>query len=246
MVQSVTAGRVGSFVIGLDRQTIALDDPLSFVGSGAVLSSQRVFRRQETVPPNRHTMKHWSLLIFYQRDLNARAKTALQDICVVLDTLLDALLNKARHGADHRKTQDALELPPPLPLPPQPVPRGGAQRKTVGPGDRVSPCQTRHSGRSIDRAGKFRTLDEVRQRGAWTSMQTTMQFWHVQEWGSKKPPVVSWSVSDTHKRMPGQFTVEIAASRDSVCTAVSKIRRHVNSVSDPCLPPSANRVPSAG
>ena len=223
MVQSVTAGRVGSFVIGLDRQTIALDGPLSFVGSGAVLSSQRVFRGQETVPPNRHTMKHWSLLIFYQRDLNARAKTALQDICVVLDTLLDALLNKARHGADHRKTQDALELPPSSP---SPYHEEEHSAKRLGLEDRVSPCQTRHSGRSIDRAGKFRTLDEVRQRGAWTSMQITIQFWHVQEWGSKKPPVVSWSVSYTHKRMPGQFTVEIAASRDSVCTAVSKIGRH--------------------
>ena len=40
--QSVSPGRVGNFVSGLGRETIHFDGPFSFVGSGYVLSSQRV------------------------------------------------------------------------------------------------------------------------------------------------------------------------------------------------------------
>ena len=48
--------------------------------------------------------------------------------------------------------------------------------KRLGLEDRVTPHQTRHSGPSIDRAGKFRSLEKVRQRGAWTSMSSVLRY----------------------------------------------------------------------
>ena len=50
----------------------------------------------------------------------------------------------------------------------------------------------------------------------------------------------------SQRRMPGQFMVEIAASRSPVCTAVSRIGLHSFFVADSCLPLAANRIPSAG
>ena len=41
--------------------------------------------------------------------------------------------------------------------------------------------------------------------------------------------------------MPGQFLVEIAASRSFVCTAVSRFGLQTYFVSDSRLPPTANR-----
>ena len=49
----------------------------------------------------------------------------------------------------------------------------------------------------------------------------------------------------THNRLPGQFMVERAASRSSVCTAASRFGLHSYFVSGSCLPQTANRFTSA-
>ena len=88
-------------------------------------------RRQDTVPPNRHTMKHWFLLISTS-GTNARSKPGLQDTCVILDSghPVDALLADTHHGVGYRNTpRNTLEL-----TVSQFVPQGEAQRKTIGPG----------------------------------------------------------------------------------------------------------------
>ena len=70
--QSISAGRVGSFVSGLDRQTFPVNGPLPSVGSGHTLSSRRV----DGSPVSLH---------FYS-GTNARSNTGLQDTYVILDT----------------------------------------------------------------------------------------------------------------------------------------------------------------
>ena len=40
----------------------------------------------------------------------------------------------------------------------------------------VVPYQARHSGPSIDRATKFRDLEEVRKRGQWLTRQSVMRY----------------------------------------------------------------------
>ena len=85
-----------------------------------------------------------------------------------------------------------------------------------------------------------------------SSRQIAKQFRHLQELGientARRLVVLSlwWPLRRcTHNGIPGQVMVEIAASRSSVCAAVSWFGLHSYFVSDSCLSPTANRFPSA-
>ena len=104
---------------------------------------------------------------------NARPKTGLQDTYVILDTQSMLYLPKfvsVLATGTHSKTKPWSFLHPSL----YHEVKHSAKRLRLE--DRVTRHQTRHSRPSIDRAGKFRTLDEVRQRGAWTSMSSVLRY----------------------------------------------------------------------
>ena len=175
--QSISAGRVGSFVSGLARETIPVDGPLSFVGSGDVLSSQRVAGS----PTARHcTTKstHDEALVsphFYQQNQRNQGpkQDFIQDTCVILNTQWMVFPSEARHGAGYRNTHK--ETPSSF-FYPSLYHEVKHSANRLGLEDRVTPYQTWQSGPSIDQAGKFQTLDEVRQRGAWKSMSSVLRY----------------------------------------------------------------------
>ena len=192
-------------------------------------------------------MKHWTLLIF-TCGTNARSKTGLQDICVTLDTQWMPYLPKIVTVLATGKLNDTLwnflysslyhEVKP--------------SAKRLGLEYRVTPYQTRHSGPSIDRACTFRTLGDIRQRGAWTSVLSVLRYDKSSKLAADYHAIlarVRVEIEHTASRLVvcvslatiekvHSFMVDIAASRSSVCTAVSRFWLH--------LPPTAKRFPSAG
>ena len=76
----------------------------------------------------------------------------------------------------------------------------------------VTPCQTRHFGPSIDRATKATRSLEPRNSGMCKGDD------RVHCSSSRGMSLCSLLATLTHKRMLGQFTVETAATRSSVCT----------------------------
>ena len=129
---------------------------------------------KDIVPPNRDTMKHWSVFTSTS-GTNARSKTRLQDTCVALDTqwmpYLPKLVTVLATGTRNETPWSFLE----------------PQRKTIGPGRPSHLDQIRHSGPSIDRAGKSRTLDVFRQRHAWKSMLSVVRYGKMQQACSRLP-----------------------------------------------------------
>ena len=104
---------MGSFVSGLDRETVRVDGRLSFVGSGDVLSRQRVADSLTTKHCTIQSTQDEALVSprFYQRD-QRKVKSRIAGHMRHSGYPVDALLAKARHDAGHRKTQrDTLELP---------------------------------------------------------------------------------------------------------------------------------------
>ena len=130
---SISAGRVGSFFSGFEQETIPVDALFLLLAVATCCRPKELLalRRQDIAPPNRHTMKHWSLLISTSWT-NARSKTGLQDTCVTLDSV-DASPTEARHGAGHRNTQRNTFFTFELPVSPI-LPRGEPWRKTIQPG----------------------------------------------------------------------------------------------------------------
>ena len=227
--QSTSVGRVGSFVSELDQER---DDsrrwPLS-VGSCDVLSSQRV----ACSPTTRHcpiqsTHDEGLVSSHFYGGTNARSTTVLQDTCVLLDTQWMHHLPKQITVLAKGK---ANETPWSFFYPSlnQKVKRS-AKRLCLE--DRVTPCQIRHSGPSIDRTGNFRILDEVRLPGACTPMSSVLRYdmsskfaadYHAiparARVGINHTPVVSWSVSlATIEKVDSQKSAWAVHGRDSSIT----------------------------
>ena len=156
------------------------------------------------------TERHFPSMALRRQDI-VPSKTGLQDTCVILDTQrvrflpkLVPLLATGKPNETHRSflyTSLYHEV------------KHSTTR--LGQEDRVTPCQTRHSGPSIDGAGQFRTLDEVRQGGTWTSMSSVL-----------RDDKSSKFAADCHAvRACKKVEIEHTASRLVVCLSVATIEK---------------------
>ena len=134
--RNISAGRVGSFVSRFPSMAFFL---LLAVVTSCRAKELLALRRQDSVQPNRHTMEPWSLLISTSGTQDCKTPASGYPVDAIPTE------NPTRHpGASF------------VPSPEHEV-KHIAQR--LGVEDRITPCQTRHSGPSIGRAGTFRTWD---------------------------------------------------------------------------------------
>jgi hypothetical protein len=127
--------------------------------------------RRHIVPPQAGVLKHWSLVVSAS-DTTSASKTNLSDTSVILDT---AWMVYLPHIARVLAVGDQNSTPWSFSYP-QLHQQVRESAKLLLMEGLLTPYQTRHSGPSIDRAGGHRTLEEVRQRGAWTHMSSVLRY----------------------------------------------------------------------
>ena len=124
---------------------------------------------EDLSPPSRSVMNDWSLLVCPQ-ERGARTKTGAVDDSVTLDCKwlnwmapVWAALARAPHGRPVWTFTYAQLV---------------AKFKNACLALDVSavPYMMRHSGPSIDRAGNYRNIEEIRKRGRWASHKSVVRY----------------------------------------------------------------------
>ena len=126
--------------------------------------------RQSVIPPCRDVLDHWSIVVA-RFEQGHPTKTGIVDGCVVLDwpwaTWMQAVVPYLRKG----KLSDKV-----FPFRYPELVKLIKKATTFLEIPHLTLYQARHSGASIDRAKKARTLDEVQRRGFWASKTSVNRY----------------------------------------------------------------------
>jgi len=141
------------------------------LGVGAYLRPHELtmVQPEDFSPPTRNVSEHWSLIICPQ-SRGITTKTGAMDDSVVLDCKWQQWMTplwSALAGAPRGKPVWIFTYP-------ELVKQFKLTCSRLG--IPAVPYMMRHSGPSIDRALKFRPLDEVRKRGRWASHKSVVRY----------------------------------------------------------------------
>ena len=127
-------------------------------------------RKGDLIPPAPGVLVHWSILLFPQERVPA-SKTLAKDDSLVVDSawfkLWDKVLPVLSKGAPSSKVWPFSYE--------HFIPVFKQAAAAIGLPDLV-PYQARHSGASVDAAGRHRTLPEIQRRGRWKTLASVQRY----------------------------------------------------------------------